>query len=56
MSVSVNKIATFLLVAFLSGTGLATSGCARHTTQQKKTASLKRKAKFGKLPCPCDSH
>ncbi|GAA4372297.1 hypothetical protein [Hymenobacter koreensis] len=34
----------------------ALTSCARRTTQQKKTAAFKRKAKGGKTPCPCDSH
>ncbi|MET4107934.1 hypothetical protein [Hymenobacter sp. UYP22] len=50
------KIVTLLLAALLGGSGLLTTGCATRTPQQKKTASVKRKAKFGKVPCPCESH
>jgi hypothetical protein len=55
-SAPVRKIVTLLLAALISGSGLMTTSCARRTTQQKKTASYKRKAKSGKAPCPCDSH
>ncbi|SHJ13822.1 hypothetical protein SAMN02745146_2405 [Hymenobacter daecheongensis DSM 21074] len=47
---------TLLLATLIAGSGLASTGCARRTAQQKKTTSYKRKAKFGKAPCPCDSH
>ncbi|HEX8428541.1 hypothetical protein [Hymenobacter sp.] len=50
------KIATLLITALFLGSGLATTGCASRTPQQKKTASYKRKAAIGKIPCPCDSH
>jgi hypothetical protein len=53
----VRKTLTMLLAALtLAATLPVTSGCARRTAQQKKTASFKRKAKGGKTPCPCDSH
>ncbi|MBT9393405.1 hypothetical protein KLP40_09540 [Hymenobacter sp. NST-14] len=50
------KIVTVLLATLIGGSGLLTAGCAARSPQQKKTASFKRKAKFGKVPCPCDSH
>jgi hypothetical protein len=54
---SVRKTLTMLLAALtLAATLPVTSGCARRTAQQKKTASFKRKARGGNTPCPCDSH
>ena len=55
-SAPVRKIVTLLMATLVLGSGLAATGCASRTPQQKKTASMKRKAKFGKLPCPCESH
>ncbi|WP_257870548.1 hypothetical protein [Hymenobacter sp. J193] len=40
----------------LLSVGGGATGCARHSSLQKKTASYKRKAKSGKIPCPCESH
>ncbi|WP_175470865.1 hypothetical protein [Hymenobacter psychrophilus] len=50
------KIVTLLLAVCIGGSGLLTTGCATRSTLQKKTASYKRKAKSGKIPCPCESH
>ncbi|WP_460675689.1 hypothetical protein [Hymenobacter coalescens] len=51
------KTLTLLLaVCTLAATLPITTGCARRTVQQKKTASYKRKARGGHVPCPCDSH
>ncbi|WP_400192176.1 hypothetical protein [Hymenobacter sp. B81] len=51
------KTLTLLLSLLILGTSVPlTTGCARRTAQQKKTATFKRKAKGGKTPCPCDSH
>lgn len=47
---------TLLLAACIGGSGLLTAGCAARSPLQKKTASFKRKAKSGKIPCPCESH
>ncbi|WP_188814602.1 hypothetical protein [Hymenobacter cavernae] len=50
------KIITMLWLTLFLGSGVAATGCAGRTAQQKKTASYKRKAKSGHIPCPCDSH
>jgi hypothetical protein len=55
-SAPVRKIVTLLMATLVLGSGLAATGCASRTPQQKKTSAFKRKAKFGKLPCPCESH
>ncbi|GAB3234620.1 hypothetical protein GCM10027346_23630 [Hymenobacter seoulensis] len=53
---AVRKIVTLLLATLIGSTGLVATGCATRSPQQKKTASYKRKATMGKVPCPCDSH
>lgn len=50
------RITMFLAFWVLATAGGLTTSCATRTPQQKKTASFKRKAKGGHVPCPCDSH
>ncbi|GAB3831613.1 MULTISPECIES: hypothetical protein [Hymenobacter] len=51
------KTLTLLLtVLTLAASVPSLTSCARRTPQQKKTASFKRKARGGHVPCPCDSH
>ncbi|MBC6988147.1 MULTISPECIES: hypothetical protein [Hymenobacter] len=48
-----NKIVTMLLAAALLGTAMASTSCARRTTQERKTRAFQRHHKPGdRMPCP----
>lgn len=48
-------VSVVLLLAVIFG-AVASSGCARRSSLQKKTKMYKRRAAHGNVPCPCDSH